>query len=63
MRLKDKIAIITGAGSGFGEGIAKRFAEEGAKVVVADIDAAAGRRVAEEIDGALFVEADVTDSA
>ena len=63
MRLKDKIATITGAGSGFGEGIAKRFAEEGAKVVVADIDAAAGRRVAEEIDGALFVEADVTDSA
>ena len=40
MRLKNKIAIVTGAGSGFGEGIAKRFAAEGAKVVVNDINAA-----------------------
>ena len=37
MRLKDKVAIITGAASGFGEGMAKRFAEEGAKIVVADL--------------------------
>jgi len=38
MRLKDKVAIVTGAGSGFGEGIARTFAAEGAKVLVADID-------------------------
>ena len=49
MRLQDKIAIVTGAGSGFGEGIAKRFAREGAKVVVNDINAANGERVTGEI--------------
>ncbi len=49
MRLQDKIAIVTGAGSGFGEGIAKRFATEGAKVVVNDINEANGERVAREI--------------
>ncbi len=45
MRLENKVAIVTGAGSGFGEGIAKRYAKEGAKVVVNDIDAAQGERV------------------
>lgn len=62
MRLRDKIAIVTGAGSGFGEGIAKRFAEEGAKVLVADISAEGGRRVAAAVQGE-FVQADVTRSA
>ena len=61
MRLKDKLAIVTGAGSGFGAGIARRFAEEGAKVVVNDINAEAGSRVAREID-ARFVQADVTQA-
>ena len=42
MRLSSKITIVTGAGSGIGAGIAKRFAQEGAKVIVADINAAAG---------------------
>ncbi|MBW8904151.1 MAG: glucose 1-dehydrogenase [Betaproteobacteria bacterium] len=58
MRLKDKIAIVTGAGSGFGAGIAQRFAAEGAKVIVNDIDAR-GEHVAREIGGR-FVQGDVT---
>lgn len=64
MRLSGKIAIVTGAGSGFGEGIAKRFAQEGAGVVVNDINAAGGQRVAGEISSAggkaVFVKEDVT---
>ena len=49
MRLKDKIAIVTGAGSGFGEGIAKRFAEEGCKLIVNDLNDPGGKRVVAEI--------------
>lgn len=49
MRLEGKVAIVTGAGSGFGEGIAKRYALEGARVVVNDIHAKAAERVAAEI--------------
>jgi meso-butanediol dehydrogenase / (S,S)-butanediol dehydrogenase / diacetyl reductase len=49
MRLQDKIALITGAGSGIGEATAKTFAREGATVVVADIDDINGQRVVEEI--------------
>jgi len=61
LRLKDKIAVVTGAASGFGEGIAKRFAQEGARIAVADIDAHRGERVAAEIGGgAMFHRADVT---
>jgi len=62
MRLKGKTAIVTGAGSGFGAGIAKRFAEEGAKVIVADINAQAGERIAREVGGK-FAHADVTKGA
>jgi 3-oxoacyl-[acyl-carrier protein] reductase len=61
MRLNGKVAIVTGAGSGFGEGIARRFAEEGAKVIVNDIDSR-GERVAKEIGGR-FVQGDVTRGA
>jgi len=62
MRLKGKTAIVTGAGSGFGAGIAKRFAEEGATVIVADINTQGGERVAKEVGGK-FVQTDVTKSA
>ncbi|MGE5641021.1 MAG: SDR family oxidoreductase [Clostridia bacterium] len=61
MRLKGKVALVTGAGSGFGAGIARRFAEEGARVVVNDINGEAGKRIATEISGD-FVQGDVTRS-
>lgn len=54
MRLKDKIAIITGAGSGFGAGIAAKFAAEGAHVIVADINAVGAEAVAHSIGGTPF---------
>jgi 3-oxoacyl-[acyl-carrier protein] reductase len=67
MRLGNKVAIVTGGGSGFGQGIASRFAQEGAKVIVNDINADAGERVAEAIrkagGSAQFVQADVTRDA
>ena len=61
MRLKDKTAIVTGAGSGFGKGIAMRFAKEGARVGVIDINAEAAREVASQIGNSAFaMEADVS---
>jgi 3-oxoacyl-[acyl-carrier protein] reductase len=69
MRLSGKVAIVTGGGSGFGEGIAKRFAEEGAKIIVADIDDGGGKRVTAEIEAAhgqssaAYVHADVAKDA
>lgn len=51
MRLANKTAIVTGAASGFGAGIARRFAAEGARVMVADLNAEGARAVANEIGG------------
>jgi len=55
MRLEGKCVIVTGAGSGFGAGIARVFAREGAQVCVADIDAGAARSVADEVGGRAHV--------
>nr|WP_321445695.1 glucose 1-dehydrogenase [uncultured Cohaesibacter sp.] len=54
-RLEGKVAIVTGAASGFGEGIARRFAAEGAKVIVADLNEEAARNVASDIGGVAVV--------
>ena len=51
MRLDGKAVLVTGGGGGFGEGIVRRFAAEGARVVVADLDGAAAERVAGETGG------------
>jgi 3-oxoacyl-[acyl-carrier protein] reductase len=60
MRLENKTAIVTGGGSGFGAGIARAFAREGATVMVADINADAATRIADEIGG-LAQPVDVAD--
>jgi 3-oxoacyl-[acyl-carrier protein] reductase len=62
MRLRDRVAVVTGGASGFGEAIARRFAQECARVVVGDLAEEAGARVAAEIGGA-FVRADVSRGA
>lgn len=60
-RLEGKVAAITGAASGFGAGAARRFVEEGAKVVLGDIQDDAGEAVAAELgDAAVYVHCDVT---
>ncbi|MBV9538877.1 MAG: glucose 1-dehydrogenase [Acidisphaera sp.] len=64
MRLANKVAIVTGAGGGFGEGIARRFAEQGAKVVVVDLRGGEAERVARALDGsAVAMQADVGAAA
>jgi len=62
MRLKDKTALVTGAGSGFGAGIARKFAAEGARVYVADINPDSAAKVAAEVGG-VALQVDVADTA
>ena len=52
MKLNNKIAVITGGGSGIGEAISKAYAKEGATVIIADRDASAASKVSDEIGGA-----------
>jgi 3-hydroxybutyrate dehydrogenase len=65
MRLKDKVAVVTGAASGIGKGIAQRFANEGARVAIADLDQKGAEAAAREIDAsgekAIGLAMDVTD--
>ena len=67
MRFADKVAIVTGAAQGIGEAYAKALGEEGASVVVADLNVESGERVASEIETAggtaMFVRCDVSDAA
>jgi NAD(P)-dependent dehydrogenase (short-subunit alcohol dehydrogenase family) len=61
MRLKDKVAIITGAGSGIGAESARRFVEEGARVLIADMQDDKGQAIADELgDAAVFLHVDVS---
>jgi NAD(P)-dependent dehydrogenase (short-subunit alcohol dehydrogenase family) len=59
-RYNDKVAVVTGGAGGIGLATVRRLASEGARVVVADVDKAAGQSAAAEVDG-LFVATDVTD--
>ncbi|KAH8667710.1 hypothetical protein BGZ61DRAFT_498225 [Ilyonectria robusta] len=59
-RLAGKVAIVTGGGSGYGEGITKRFAQEGAKVLIADINERGGKTVSQHMPNSIsFIRADV----
>lgn len=63
-RLADKVAIITGGAAGMGEAHVRRFIDEGAKVVLTDVNVEKGQALAEKLgDNALFIEHDVTDEA
>jgi 3-oxoacyl-[acyl-carrier protein] reductase len=61
-RLQDKVALIIGSARGIGKGIAQRFAEEGARLVLADSEAEAGRATADEL-GAAFLRTDISQMA
>lgn len=65
MKLKDKVAVVTGAGSGIGQAIAFKYAQEGAKIVIADINKEGGEKTIQQIEQkggtAMYIDMDVTD--
>jgi 3-oxoacyl-[acyl-carrier protein] reductase len=64
MRMKDKVILVTGGGAGIGKATALRFAEEGAKVVICDVNEEAGNTTLKELgDGAAFYKVNVADRA
>ena len=63
MKLKNKIAVVTGGAQGIGRAICRRFAAEGARVIVADIDLPGAQETAKALDGAMAIRLDVTDQA
>ena len=60
MRLKDRITLITGGAAGIGKATAQRFVEEGAKVIICDVNAEAGQATAQELD-ITFYQVNVAD--
>ena len=62
MELAGRVVIVTGGGNGIGEAMCRRFASEGARVAVVDLDGAAARRTGEEIGG-LWFSADVASES
>lgn len=62
MRLKDRVAIVTGAAQGIGLAVAQAFATEGARVVVSDVNRDGGEAAAEQVPGAVFIACDVGDA-
>ncbi len=64
MQIQDKLFLVTGAGSGLGEAVARRLSAMGGKVCIADINEAGGNRVAADLgDSAIFCKTDVSDEA
>jgi NAD(P)-dependent dehydrogenase (short-subunit alcohol dehydrogenase family) len=62
MKLKDKVAIVTGGANGIGYAIARRYVAEGARVTIADVDAEAGAAAARALGQAQFLHTDVGDA-
>lgn len=62
-RLAGRGTVVTGGASGIGEAVSRRFAREGARVLIVDVDAERGKRLESELPGAAFLELDVSESA
>ena len=63
MKLQGKIAVITGGAAGIGEAGTRRFAAEGAKVIILDVNESAGNALERELSDVLFIKTDISDDA